>query len=1002
MKSAFLYEEIEKEVYVTQPKGFEDPHNPKHAYRVVKALYGLHQAPKACVRTATTPYEVPKPKSKDEPDDVVNVHLYRSMIGSLMYLTASGPDIMFAVSACSRHQLEAYSDSDYAGSHSDRKSTTGGCYFLGRRLISWQCKKQTIVATSSTEAEYVAAASCCGQISLSGSPHWDAQSLGTRIKGRNKPKGRLTIIYFVPLMLLVVSVFLLVVLVHADALVPASSCIIPTGSYSFMLLDWFLLIDTPVRDPTPVREPTPSPVREPTTLQKPTPEPPRPPSPPPCTRSEEVGPTTSTAGNDSISIEDPLRPVKPWPTYQTTTFITTTSTRPPSPSRQTSFQEDISEGGGGYVSPPKSNEAPPTTAATATGGAEDSVALTDLSLKLDRCLNRVTTLENELGVTKKVLGGAVLKLVSRVKRFKGILQQRKRRTVLSDSEGEEAATKEQEINLNALHELASTSLGGDTTVEAAYTIYKASHDAHASSADGPDEDEVPDTSKMPFRHTRTKRRWLRKTFTSSAFEHFQENIFAVEDTIYAGAGIPANAQTIPAGSTPIPTTGGVSAGSSMDLAGQAVAAPSSFAILAADKGKAPMVDDFISADLLTEQERVLKNLHDYQLGEDLAKKLHTEQEAEFPRQQEELAHKAQAESVASPAAQDWLEIMAKIATNSALSKQLLRDDVNEGNMNERLVSSVSTTTADVSAAPMTTTSIAGGPSPSVAEDPTTPTQVPPVTPDLAAVSAHADTEVHANESRPDVNQTASEQVSAESQEDSTTVAFTFGVLHATPSSSRRRRKQIAKKRVTPIVDVADAALIKFYTASESDDDRSPYAPYAGWEMVPTPFGSIHAYYDMEKHTKHFTSLRELLRMVEKNDLSRLLGDVDKFYQKQEPETFETVDGRVIYMFVDGYLRVLFQSLADEDAHAFWRDQESWRIRSWRLYPRFHVHVLETVDGRVIYMFVDVSYPLSEATLERMLRHGLEVLKLLVGGDLTMAEQLVSFIKAALLTAQSAV
>nr|GFC97639.1 putative ribonuclease H-like domain-containing protein [Tanacetum cinerariifolium] len=55
-------------------------------------------------------------------------------------------------------------DSDYAGSHGDRKSTTGGCQFLGRRLISWQCEKQTIVATSSTESEYVASASCCGQV----------------------------------------------------------------------------------------------------------------------------------------------------------------------------------------------------------------------------------------------------------------------------------------------------------------------------------------------------------------------------------------------------------------------------------------------------------------------------------------------------------------------------------------------------------------------------------------------------------------------------------------------------------------------------------------------------------------------------------------------------------------------------------------------------------------------------------------------------------------------
>ncbi|GKA20512.1 hypothetical protein Tco_0700501 [Tanacetum coccineum] len=115
------------------------------------------------------------------------------MIGSLMYLTTSRPDIMFAVCACARFQvtpktshllavkrifrylkgkptlglwysrdspfeLVAYTDSDYAGATQDRKSTTGGCQFLGNRLISWQCKKQTVVATSTTKAEYVATA----------------------------------------------------------------------------------------------------------------------------------------------------------------------------------------------------------------------------------------------------------------------------------------------------------------------------------------------------------------------------------------------------------------------------------------------------------------------------------------------------------------------------------------------------------------------------------------------------------------------------------------------------------------------------------------------------------------------------------------------------------------------------------------------------------------------------------------------------------------------------
>ncbi|GJX07933.1 putative ribonuclease H-like domain-containing protein [Tanacetum coccineum] len=151
------------------------------------------------LQTASTPIETNKALLKDEEAEDVDVHLHRSMIGSLMYLTASRPDIMFVVYACARFQvtpkvshlhavkrifrylkgqpklglwyprdspfdLEAFSDSDYAGASLDRKSTTGGCQFLGKRLISWQCKKQTIVANSTTKAEYVAAANCCGQV----------------------------------------------------------------------------------------------------------------------------------------------------------------------------------------------------------------------------------------------------------------------------------------------------------------------------------------------------------------------------------------------------------------------------------------------------------------------------------------------------------------------------------------------------------------------------------------------------------------------------------------------------------------------------------------------------------------------------------------------------------------------------------------------------------------------------------------------------------------------
>ncbi|GJX07855.1 putative ribonuclease H-like domain-containing protein [Tanacetum coccineum] len=128
-----------------------------------------------------------------------NLDKHGSMIGPLMYLTPLRHDIMFAVCACARYQvnpkvshlhvvkrifrylkgqpklglwypkdspfdLVAYTNSDYARASLDMKSTTGGCQFLGCRLISWQCKKQTVVANSTTKAEYVVASSCCGQV----------------------------------------------------------------------------------------------------------------------------------------------------------------------------------------------------------------------------------------------------------------------------------------------------------------------------------------------------------------------------------------------------------------------------------------------------------------------------------------------------------------------------------------------------------------------------------------------------------------------------------------------------------------------------------------------------------------------------------------------------------------------------------------------------------------------------------------------------------------------
>ena len=130
---------------------------------------------------------------------VVSPTLYRSIIGSLLYLIVSRPDIAFSVGVCARYQaapkeshltavkqiiryingtpdyglwyskdsnacLVKYSDADWAGSVDDRKSTLGGCFYLGNNLVSWMSKKQNFVTLSIAEAEYIAAGSCCTQL----------------------------------------------------------------------------------------------------------------------------------------------------------------------------------------------------------------------------------------------------------------------------------------------------------------------------------------------------------------------------------------------------------------------------------------------------------------------------------------------------------------------------------------------------------------------------------------------------------------------------------------------------------------------------------------------------------------------------------------------------------------------------------------------------------------------------------------------------------------------
>nr|GEV70274.1 ribonuclease H-like domain-containing protein [Tanacetum cinerariifolium] len=158
VKRAILYETIKEEVYVCQPLGFEDPDHPDKVYKVVKELYGLHQAPRAWYETLAN-YLLENGFQRGKIDQTLFIK--RQKVKRIFRYLKGKPYLGLWYPKDSPFDLVAYSDSDYAGASLDRKSTTRGCQFLRCKLISWQCKKQRVVATSSIEAEYVAAASCC-------------------------------------------------------------------------------------------------------------------------------------------------------------------------------------------------------------------------------------------------------------------------------------------------------------------------------------------------------------------------------------------------------------------------------------------------------------------------------------------------------------------------------------------------------------------------------------------------------------------------------------------------------------------------------------------------------------------------------------------------------------------------------------------------------------------------------------------------------------------------
>ncbi|GKB20698.1 retrotransposon protein, putative, unclassified [Tanacetum coccineum] len=222
VKTAFLNDILREEVYVSQPDGFVDQDNPNHVYKLKKALYGLKQAPHACPRgifinqskyaleslkkyemESSDPVDTPMVEKfkldEDTQRKAVDPTHYRGMIGTLMYLTTSRPDLTFDVCMCARYQakptkkhlhavkrifkylrgtvnrglwypkdssisLTAYADVDHMGCQDTRRSTSGCMQLLGDRFVIWSSKRQKSAAIFSTKAEYIAWSDCHAQV----------------------------------------------------------------------------------------------------------------------------------------------------------------------------------------------------------------------------------------------------------------------------------------------------------------------------------------------------------------------------------------------------------------------------------------------------------------------------------------------------------------------------------------------------------------------------------------------------------------------------------------------------------------------------------------------------------------------------------------------------------------------------------------------------------------------------------------------------------------------
>nr|GEU81448.1 putative reverse transcriptase domain-containing protein [Tanacetum cinerariifolium] len=876
VKSAFLYERINEEVYVTQPKGFVDPQHPKKVYKAwcdefealmkgefqmsvmgkLTFFLGLQvqQRPDGIfihqdkyvqeilnkfdlgsVRIATTSYEATKPKSKNKSDSPVNIHLYRSMIVKKIFKYLKGqPKLGLWYPKESPLVLEAYSDSDYAGANKDRKSTTGG-------------------------SEYVVAANCYGRVlwiqnqlldygyALTTNPiifdslvkqFWSTATLRAPELG---PPAILAIIDKTSYTI-------------TKDLVRSRLQLADDGGYPMPLLPAMLLQAQAGEGAEVAKQAVPYPMHVPNQSPAHFPTPPRPqPSDPVALVLEHGHNSDPHTASVSHSHETDAGP-----------FITV---------------KDAPMGGDFHTSPPRSSHAPP--AGQPSGGEEDPITLTALSSIVSNLVHKVHTLESELQDYKKLFKDIVGKLVKKVKTLEVKLKTKKRKMVVSNSDQEDGNT--QDVDLDALRALANAAVTVDSDIPYGNTS------------------QIPDAS------------------------------LSVPTVGPPGtSGVPPSASDVPTGSPTVPTD----VLSRADLTG------------VSSKGKSLMVKEDIPV-----RARTFKQMEDDRLGEEAAKRFHNEEMAQMERQKAELQRKRQRDVLDSAIyynEADWLNIRAQAEANASLSKTLLGDDMSEDNFRARMAALIKKKRQAL--AEQFRTLKRPGP---VLEEPFFKRPKSPEAPTL---------------SMPGVP---------------------ISPVVSSPPSSHTRRKSIGQKHILkpkstlPKLDLHTDAqtFIKVVVDEDSNDEVIPaWFVVVGWEVLPTPLGEINALYHIDGSTKHFTTLRQILHMVDRQDLVKLYGLVVQCYENHHAARA----GLILW----GDLQVLFDSHGAGKGSCVWQNQNLWEIRSWRLYTLSNVHVLETVSGEVLSMFTNVSYPLSVKLMERMLMHKLEIDSDIVGNDMTIADVIV--------------